>query len=259
MDSNNIIIKLLYYVGIASCAAQGAEKGKHESNIPVPYYIANAFGGGFIRDVIFLGVSPWLLTLSALPDLGLVIITGVLYTCYFSLRTAGKKQHNAAMRLVTFTDSLGLGSFICIGMDKALIYTDDIFTIIACGYVTAIGGGMLADREFPFKIFHSRKTFHYHLLTLLGCWCYYIFRHSLFLVCFITTGLFLIGIDYRVIYSFYSCHLITPYSSIVLLYPIIYHQKRGFQRQKSNNAGKRPDIYAQYPRIYIIQHRIRQC
>lgn len=259
MDSSNIIIRLIYYVGIASCAAQGAEKGKHEGNIPVLYYIANAFGGGLIRDVIFLGIPPWLLTLSALPDLGLVIITGVLYTCYFSLRTASKKQHDTAMRLIAVTDGFGLGSFICIAIDKALIYTSNVFTIIACGYVTAIGGGMLVDEESPSKILHSKKVFRYHLLTLLGCGCYYTFRHSLFLVCFITVGLFLISADYRALYSFYSCRLITPFSNIVLLYPIIYHQKRDFHRQDNSKAGKRPDIYTQYPRIYIMQHRIRQC
>lgn len=259
MDSSNIIIRLIYYVGIASCAAQGAEKGKHEGNISVLYYIVNAFGGGFIRDVIFLGIPPWLLTLSALPDLGLVIITGVLYTCYFSLRKAGKKQHDTAMRLVTVTDCLGLGSFICIGMDKALIYTSNVFTITVCGYVTAIGGGMLVDGMSPGKILHSRKAFHYYLLTLLGCWCYYIFRHSLFLVCFITVGLFLISIDYTAIYGFYSYRLINPFFNIVLLYPVIYHQKRGFQRRNISKSGNRPDIYIQCPRIYIMQHRIRQC
>ncbi len=188
MDSSNIIIRLIYYVGIASCAAQGAEKGKHEGNISVLYYIVNAFGGGFIRDVIFLGIPPWLLTLSALPDLGLVIITGVLYTCYFSLRKAGKKQHDTAMRLVTVTDCLGLGSFICIGMDKALIYTSNVFTITVCGY-----------------------------------------------------------------------GLINPFFNIVLLYPVIYHQKRGFQSRNISKSGNRPDIYIQCPRIYIMQHRIRQC
>lgn len=30
MDINTIIISLIYYIGIASCAAQGAENGKYE-------------------------------------------------------------------------------------------------------------------------------------------------------------------------------------------------------------------------------------
>ena len=54
MDSNNIIISIIYYVGIASCAIQGAEKGKFVSKYPVLHFIENAFGGGFIRDVTIL-------------------------------------------------------------------------------------------------------------------------------------------------------------------------------------------------------------
>lgn len=259
MDSNTIIILLIYYIGIASCAAQGAEKGKDENNIPVLRYILNAFGGGLVRDVIFLRVYPWLLTLSALPDLVLVVFIGFLYTYYFFMRKADKKQYGITVRLVTITDAFGLGSFICIGMDKAFIYSSNVFTIIACGYVTAIGGGVLASGK-PFtKVFKSREVVRYHLVTLLGCCCYYVFRHSLFLVYFITIGLFLVNIDYRILCIFYLYeNLIVSCLKIFLLYPAICNRNNSFQRQKIIKVENKYVICPKRPKIYLVQQRIRQ-
>ena len=258
MDSNNIIISLIYYVGIASCAAQGAEKGKYEKRIPMLYYIANAFGGGFIRDVI-LNVHPWLLTLSALPDLALVIFIGFLYTyCFFTLK-ANKKHYSIVIQLVSITDAFGLGSFVCIGMDKAFVHSNNVFTIIACGYITAIGGGILASGKPLMKIFKSRDAFRYHLVTLLGCCYYYIFRHSLCLICFIAIGLFLVNVDYRTLYN--TCHynLKVPCCEVFLLYPVIYNKNNSFQRQKIIKITKKPWKFLECPKIYLMQQRIRQC
>lgn len=259
MNSNTIIISLIYYVGIASCAAQGAEKGKYEYSIPVLHYIANAFGGGFIRDVIFLGMYPWLFTSSALPDLALVVIIGFLYTYYFCICKADKKQYDIAIQLVTITDAFGLGSFICIGMDKAFVYSSDIFTIIACGYVTAIGGGILASQKPLTKIFKSRETVRYYIVTLLGCCYYYVFRHSLYLVCFIAIGLFMANIDYRTLYNHYLCNLITPCLKVYLLYPPICNKNNNLQRQKIIKSAKKLGIHPVHPKIYLVQRRIRQC
>lgn len=259
MDSNAIIISLIYYVGIASCAAQGAEKGKYENGIPVLRYIENAFGGGVMRDVIFLGVHPWLFTLSAFPDFVLVVIIGSLFTYYFFICKANNKQYTIAMRLVTITDAFGLGSFICIGMDKAYVYSSNIFTIIMCGYITAIGGGILAS-ERPLKnIFSSKETVCYHIITLLGCLHYYIFRHSLFLVYFIVIGLFLANFNYKILYNLFFCSLITPCLESFLLYPAICNRDNSFQRQSTVKDIIKFDICLRCPKLYLLQQRIRQC
>ncbi|MBD5536098.1 MAG: hypothetical protein HDQ99_10655 [Lachnospiraceae bacterium] len=259
MDNNNIIIQIIYYAGIASCAAQGAEKGKYKNSFPVLHYIANAFGGGFMRDVLFLRVHPWLFTLSALPDLAIVVIIGFLYTYYFFINKANEKQYDIVMWLVTITDAFGLSSFICIGMDRALRYSSNIFTIVACGYVTAIGGGILASGKQFTKIFKSKEAIRYHLVTLLGCCYYCIFKHSLFLVYFITAGLFLASIDYGILYRFYFYNTITPCHEVFLLYPVIYNRNHNFQRWKIAKTAKEPRIHSERSKIYLIQHRIRQC
>lgn len=259
MNSDNIIITVIYYAGIASCAAQGAEKGKSENSIPILFYIKNAFGGGFIRDVIFLGVHPWLFTPSALPDLALVVIIGFLYTYYFFICKANKRQYGIALRLVTIMDTVGLGSFICIGMDKAFIYNGNIFTVIACGYITAIGGGILASQKKLTDIFDNREMIRYHIITFLGCYYYYIFRHSICLVCFIVIGFFLANIDFRNFY--YSCFYIIKATNIkvLLLYPAIRNKNNNFQRYRIFKDERKLSTYPRRLKIYLIQRRIRQC
>lgn len=258
MDNNNII-KLIYYVGIASCATQGAEKGKNEENIPVLRYITNAFGGGFMRDIFCLKMHPWLLTLSALPEIAWVVICGFLYTYYFFIYKASKKQYGIAMRIVSITDAFGLGSFICIGMERAFTHSNNVFTIITSGYITAIGGGILASGKSFTKIFKNRETIFYHFITLLGCYYYYIFRHSLSLVFFIFIGLFLTNINYRTLCNLYSCNLRILYPGIFLRYPVISNKNNSLQRRKIIKDVKRPIICKERPKIYLMQQRIRQC
>lgn len=259
MDSNTIFISLIYYIGIASCAAQGAEKGKHDNGIPILRYIANAFGGGFMRDVILLGVPPWLLTLSALRDITLVVIVGSLYTYYFCVCNVSNKYYGIAMLSVAISDAFGLGSFVCIGMDRAFLYSDNIFTIIACGYITAIGGGILARGKSIMEIVKSKEMIRYYFVTLLGCCYYYIFKHSLCLVCFIAIGLILSNTNYNVLYDSYFGNLMLPCYKVCSLYPVIYRNSNRFHRQKIIKIIKNYNICSVYYKIYIIQHRIRQC
>lgn len=259
MDSKANIILLVYYIGIASCAAQGAEKGKYDNNIPMLRYIANAFGGGFIRDVIILGVYPWLFTSSAFPDITLVVIIGLLYTNYFFICNADRKIYNIVTQFVVISDAFGLGSFICIGMDKAFVYNSNIFSAIISGYVTAIGGGILASGK-PFtKIFKNKETVCYHFITLVGCCYYYIFRHSLSLVYIVAVGLFLTNFEYKFLYILYHSNLITLCLEVVLFYPAIRNNDNIFQKRKNINVAKKLGICPERPKIYLIQHRIRQC
>lgn len=259
MNSNTIIISLIYYVGIISCAAQGAEKAKYKNSTPMLHSITNSFGGGFIRDVIILKKYPWLLTISALPDLALAIIIGHLYTYYFFIRKVDKKWYDITIQLVRITDALGLGSFIYYGMDWAFKYSDNVFTIIACGYITAIGGGILSSGKPLMKIFNNIETIRYHLITLLGCCYYYVFKHALSLVCFIAIGLFLANMDYRALYKLHPCHLTTPYLDVFLLYPAVCSKNDNFPKQHKADATRILSIYHECPKIYLVQHRLRQC
>lgn len=257
MDNITIVISLIYYMGIASCAVQGAEKGKHDNSIPILRYISNAFGGGFARDLIFLGVHPWLLTLSALPDLIFVIVTGFWYTYHFYILKVSKKYYTITIKAVTITDALGAGSFVYKGMEQAFIYSENIFIIIVCGYVTAIGGGLLASGKSLKECFKSKKVAYYHIIILLGCCYYYTYRDSIRLVIFIAIGLFLVNANYKDLYNFYLVDLISPRYKVYILYSDAYNNRS--QRQKIINVGKKSQVCPEQVRIYIMQHRIRQC
>lgn len=259
MDSNTIIISLIYYIGIASCAAQGAEKGKDKNNISILYYIINSFGGGLMRDTILLKVHPWLFTVSALYDIIVVVVIGYLYSYYFFICKADKKWYDIAMKFVAITDILGLGSFICIGMDKAFDYSDNIFIIVASGYITAVGGGILASEKTIMKVFDNRNTICYHFITLSACCYYYAFRNSLWLVYFIVITFFLANNDYRILYNHYSYNLINPCFDVFLLYPAICNKDNNVQRKNIIKNMNKFSIYPKCSKIYIVQQRIRQC
>lgn len=255
MDSNTTIILWIYRIGIISCALQGAEKGKYDNTFPFLRYITNAFGGGFIRDAIFLGITPWLLTSLAASDIELVLIFGFLYTYYFTICNVRYKYYDIAQQIIAISDAFGLGSFVCIGMDRAFLYTNSVFTIIVCGYITAVAGGLLASGKSITKILKGKGTIRYHLVTLLGCCYYYIFRHALFLVCFIAIGLFLSNATYKVLYNSYWTICCKIYS----LYQVIDKKRNCFYRQGTLKIIKKYNIYSEYSKTYLMQHRIRQC
>lgn len=257
MNTAAFITSIFYIAGIGSCAAQGAEKAPR-NNVAKLYYIANAFGGGFIRDVLLLQVHPWLLTLSALPDTLLAIAIGTLYTTYLFTQKAKPKVNTIIKWLITITDTLGLGSFICIGMDKAFSYSDNIILIIACGYITAIGGGLLASGQPILEIVTNREAVRYHSVVIFGCCYYYLSRHSLSLIYFVAIGIFLGRIDYKSLYSLYSNKLINPYFKIFLLYPAINNRNHDY-RNCNSESGNRLSVCSCCTKIYLIQHRIRQC
>lgn len=254
MDTNTIFILLAYYIGIASCAAQGAEKGQFDNSIPLLRYISNAFGGGLVRDAFFLGVQPWILTLSALPDLLFVVFVGIVYTYCFSFLKLSSKYHNTAMQVVTIADSIGSGAFIYKGMNQAFIFSENIFVIILCGYITTIAGGLIASGKLLTESFKSKKTAYYHIVILIGCCHYYLFRHPICLVIFTTFGLSLVKADY------YSCfvNLMTICYKVYILYLITDYSGQQ-KRQKIINLEKKPQACSEQVRIYIMQHRIRQC
>lgn len=79
----NPIISFVYYIGIASCAMQGAEKGKDDHFPPIHRYILNSFGGGLMRDCI-LAIYPWLFTKEALADLKFAIFVGCIYSFFYT-------------------------------------------------------------------------------------------------------------------------------------------------------------------------------
>lgn len=144
-------------------------------------------------------------------------------------------------------------------MDRAAKYSSNVFIIIVCGYVTAIGGGVIASKK-PFAlIFNNKKIVMYHFVTVLGCCYYYIYKHSFALVCFVAIGVFVTSVDYRKLYFLYYYNIISSYSSIYLLYLDVCCKSNYFKKRNIIWVEKKYAICSICSKIYLVQRRIRQC
>lgn len=144
-------------------------------------------------------------------------------------------------------------------MDWGFKCSDNVFIIIACGYITAIGGGIISSGKPLMKIFNNIETIRYHFITLMGCCYYYIFRNYLGLVYFIVIGLFLSNMDYRFLLKIHPCHLVIPYFDGFLLYLAVCDKNDNFPKQQKADSAKTLSIYQRCSKIYIVQHKLRQC
>lgn len=122
-----------------------------------------AFGGGTLRDVLldhrpFVWVAHqeyiWLvlgLTIAGPPLLRLM-------------------QHRAAVKLMQFTDALGLGLFAASGAALALVAGMPVTVVVLLGVITGVFGGVLRDvlcNEIP-VVFQDHRP--YALCAFIGCW-----------------------------------------------------------------------------------------
>lgn len=140
MDS---LLKVIYYLGIASCGAQGAHKILKKQEINWALGIAatcNALGGGVFRDLLLLMQKPYLLSSDGAKDAIVASFAGVVYFV-LSKRNIPMAAVDALIRL---TDALSLGLFISLGADRALGNHPFKLIALAAGWATGVMGGVLA-------------------------------------------------------------------------------------------------------------------
>lgn len=254
----NPIILFAYYFGIFSCAMQGAEKGKDDYYPPIHRYVLNSFGGGLIRDCI-LAVHPWIFTREALADLIFVILIGCIYSLF--IHNLQKEYKKFADIFVLFTDALGLGSFISIGMDKAFIYTNNTIVIILCGYITAIGGGILASEQSLAKIFQNSKTVIYHILTISCCCMYYLIKSELGLIIVTTILILFINLNISdICYLLFSPTIrYKPYINVFIHNQKLVYYNTRMQRCHPEKIYNKKCLPLNFSKRYLMFRRIRQC
>lgn len=164
-------LMFIYYIGIASCGIQGIQKAEKHNNKNIIYSISaflNSFGGGIIRDLIILIVSPAVISLSSIPD-----ILVALFAAFFYLQIS-KKTQIFNRWFIIITDALGVSQFIVIGVDKAITYNANLLVCFLSGVTTAIGGGIIASllsKTNISKILISNVK--YYFIVILGTIFYY--------------------------------------------------------------------------------------
>jgi len=132
-------LTLIDVLGIASFAISGA---RHAMDQKLDIFgviiiaFATAIGGGTIRDIL-IGSFPvsWLQNSLA--------ISVILVSAISTLLVDGK--HPLVPNTLFLFDSLGLGLFTLVGIDKALEYNLSIGICIALGTISACFGGVIRD------------------------------------------------------------------------------------------------------------------
>lgn len=138
------VFSFIYFIGIASCGIQGAEKAKQKNrckgHLLISSYFA-ALGGGLVRDILLLHVFPVAFTFVCIPDSSTAIISALIYVCILR----NHHTYDFMKWFITITDACGLGTFIAIGIDKALEMGTSTLIAILCGIVTSLGGGVISS------------------------------------------------------------------------------------------------------------------
>lgn len=134
-----MMITLLDYVGTLVFAISGtlmAAEKRFDIFGALTIGFATAIGGGTLRDMM-LGVTPvmWIRSL----DYFYVITIGVLIMTVF-------KKYILKLRSTLFMfDSIGIGVFTVIGINKALLFDLTPPIAILMGMITAVAGGVIRD------------------------------------------------------------------------------------------------------------------
>lgn len=122
-------------------------------------------GGGLLRDIILQVGNVYMLSSNyAIPAVVAVGILGFLFP------GALRRVPN----LLEWIDIFSVGLFVCVGVDKAIVYQQSGMACVLMGVLTGVGGGMMRDvflGRIP-RIF-QRDNF-YAICALAGSLTYYL-------------------------------------------------------------------------------------
>lgn len=146
-DNIVFIIEIIGTIAFASSGAMiGIRKNMDAFGVCV-LGITTAIGGGIIRDLV-LGIHPPKTFQNPVYVLISILISLILFFfVYFNKQILESEWMARYEKVMSISDSVGLGAFTVIGIDTALHVNDDFgwFLLIFVGMVTGIGGGMMRD------------------------------------------------------------------------------------------------------------------
>lgn len=180
---------LLDIIGTLAFAMSGAVTAMNKKLDPFGVFIiafVTAVGGGTLRDIM-IGSTPvgWMLDLNYVY----VIIVGYILAIVF------RKKFDHLRKSLFLFDTIGLGVFTLIGLEKGINIGLHPFICIALGTMTACFGGVIRDilcTEIP--IIFRREI--YATICILGGIIFFVLRKLNFEsdVLYLTTSLVIISV-----------------------------------------------------------------
>lgn len=130
---------LLDLIGTFVFALAGSFKAiRHKFDLLGIFILAaiTGTGGGIIRDLI-LGYTPPA-SLQNMEYILVCIAAGVISFLF-------PKKIYSKQNVLTVLDAIGLGVFVYIGAEKAISMDMNFLSVVFCGTVTGVGGGVIRD------------------------------------------------------------------------------------------------------------------
>jgi len=142
MDTQFQVPTAFEYVAILLWATSGAIVGWRKGYDIVGVFVIaflSAFGGGLLRDGLFLQRLPVVLTVPAYMLLLVVAVLGVMVI-------GNRIQRDRTLpKVVSVIDALGVPMFIVIGAELARSRALELPAIVLVATVSGVGGGLLRD------------------------------------------------------------------------------------------------------------------
>lgn len=130
------------YVAILLWATSGAIVGWRKGYDFVGVFVlafVSSFGGGLLRDGLFLQRLPVVLTDSTYYWIMLTAVAGVIVV-------GRRMQRDRNLpKIVSVIDALGVPMFVIVGVELALARGLDTPAVVLIGTVSGVGGGLLRD------------------------------------------------------------------------------------------------------------------
>lgn len=137
------LILTVYYLGIAECGISNAKAIENELRTPSFWLMAactaflSGLGGGMVRDLLLLKTYPVAFTMECVPEVCILEVISVLVLSHLSR----KKRHDTLLSVI---DDMATPVYLIFGVQRGLAMNATSIICVLCGFITAVGGGILA-------------------------------------------------------------------------------------------------------------------
>ncbi len=173
------IIKVMEIIGTMAFALSGALVAVSAGlDVFGVVFIAciTAFGGGVVRDII-LGIHPPAIFNDFYVFLLAIVVAGLAFVIAYAFKEKFKNFKARIEVINNIFDAIGLAAFVVIGSEIACIngFMNHGFTVVFCGMITGIGGGIFRDVLIDTTPYIFKKHI-YAVAAMLGGIAYFVFR-----------------------------------------------------------------------------------